>query len=124
MQKNSGIHQPFLSILQKSVQLQNAIKLPFLPTLGMVLPLAKLTLNSGMCMPLISLPLHLSHLLAHRVTDLVTLDSLRRPSYDSSCILIICRVEKLYILKLMYLEFFPIALKAVLKSQFLQVCCE
>ena len=72
----------------------------------------------------ITLPLHLSHLLAHRVTDLVPLESLRSPSYDSYCILIFGRVEKLFIFKIMYLEFFPIALKAVLKSQFLQVCCE
>jgi hypothetical protein len=72
----------------------------------------------------LSLPLHLSHLLAHRVTDLVTLDSLRSPSYDSYCILIFGRVEKLYIFKLMYLELFCIALKAVLKSQFSQLCCD
>ena len=40
-----------------------------------------------------SLPLHLSHLLAHRVTDLVTLDSLRSPWCDSSCILLFAELQ-------------------------------
>ena len=95
-------------------ELNLALRLAFQPHLDLNLLCPRLALNSGIYCLCICLSLYLSVKLAHSIVASVFLGP-QSPSYNSYCILIFCIVEKLYIFKLIFLDFIPTALRAALK---------